>query len=186
MLLDTTIASLRLSQAHTVYARLLARNGQYIAAEFHYLMALATFQSAVEAGHPRALRSRQVSLSLYMSVEVCTSVYAQTRATHAYSSQAFVLRIYSTGARGFVRGHGRAQGLRGCGCGLTICCCGGAYARMLVFVLGALALGCALLQQIVCGCYCPCSNWGLTRYTSRFSHTAKENKTNTTRSCTLF
>ncbi len=76
-----------------MYARLVASNGQYVAAEFHYLMALATFQAAVEAGNPRALLSRQVSLCEYMSVEVCTPVYARTRATHAYSSQAFVLRI---------------------------------------------------------------------------------------------
>jgi hypothetical protein len=76
-----------------VYARLVAGTGQFIAAEFHYLMALATFQSAVEAGNPRVLLSRQVSLCLYMSVEACTPVYARPRATHAYSSKAFVIRI---------------------------------------------------------------------------------------------
>ena len=47
-------------QAHTVYARLVAENDQYIAAEFHYLMALAAVQSAVEAGNPLVLLARQV------------------------------------------------------------------------------------------------------------------------------
>jgi hypothetical protein len=117
-----------------------------------------------------------------------TCVCANTCSTCIFVSSIRTSDLPSTGARGFVCGHGRAQGLRGVGCGLTICCCGGAcaYARMLVFVFGALALGSALLQQFFCGCYCPCSYWFLTRSMSPFSHTAKEKRTNTTRSWTLF
>ena len=62
-----------------MYARLVAENGQYIAAEFHYLMALAAMQSAVEAGNPLVLLARQVFPCVSLSVEVCIREREDTR-----------------------------------------------------------------------------------------------------------